>query len=70
MAEVRRANGVSVEAGLLLNFGIRTAQIRARPHTISAIPKTFILTLVTNFRLMWLPWRLIQSSRRRGSDIW
>ena len=41
MAEVRRANGVSVEAGLLLNFGIRTAQIRARPHTISAIPKTF-----------------------------
>jgi|tagenome__1003787_1003787.scaffolds.fasta_scaffold20504211_1 hypothetical protein len=55
MAEVRRANGVSVEAGLLLNFGIRTAQIRARPHTISAIPKTFILTLVINVRLMWVP---------------
>jgi hypothetical protein len=45
----------SVEAGLLLNFGIRAAQSRARPHRISAIPKTFILTLVINVRLMWVP---------------
>ena len=29
----------SVEAGLLLNFGIRAAQSRARPHRISAIPE-------------------------------
>ena len=44
----------SVEAGSLLNFGISAEQISATPHTISAIPKTFILTLVINFRSMWL----------------